>query len=199
MLMRPDVMEKVMSRVVSNTIILMTPRGRLLKQKIIDDLVHKKSLCIICGQYEGFDWRWVKQFVSLELSIGDYILNNGETASKVLIESISRKQKDFMGEKKSHMEESFSQGLLEEDQFTRPTKWRDSSALSSDPVPPVLIGGDFKKVREWKTQNSLFRTWERRPDLLKEKNMDNKDIKYLCREINKRFSSYPIHVDVDVI
>ncbi len=199
MLLRADVMQKTLAKVKSDVVILMSPRGKVLDQQLVDDLMDKKSLAILCGQYEGLDHRFVDQYVDLEISLGDYVLNSGETAAKVLIETVSRREPGFM-KKIESLEDSFSDGLIERDQFTRPLDWSVgekkkkffSSAVckaTSDSVPPVLTGGDLKKIEEWGKQNALFRTWERRPDLLNDYDLNEDDVQILYEELIKRFSS----------
>ena len=187
MLLRPDVMQKTLSKVKSDTVILMSPRGEVLNQTLVDDLTNRESLGVVCGQYEGIDNRFVSQSIGLEVSIGDYILNSGETAAKVLIESIARKKPGFM-KKQSHLVDSFSDGLLECDQFTRPFDWKVKKKKDTA-VPPVLINGDTVEIEKWGKQNALFRTWERRPDLLENYCLDKNETEMLYVELINRFNS----------
>ncbi len=154
-------------------VILMSPRGQVLKQNLVEDLAKEERLIIICGRYEGVDERFIEHCVDLELSIGDYILSGGETAALVVIEAVSRLIPGVLGCPASPHKDSFSNGLLEYPHYTRPADfkgWR---------VPDVLLSGDHKKIEKWRRQQSLKVTYERRPDLLKKAPLSIEDIKYL--------------------
>ena len=140
-------------------VILLTPDGEVYKQDKAKELSRYKHLIFICGHYEGFDER-IRNYVDLEISIGDYILTGGELASMVISDSIIRLI-DGVITKDSLDEESFNDKLLDYPTYTKPREYKGME------VPPVLISGDHKKIQEWRNEMRLKRTKERRPDLLK--------------------------------
>lgn len=139
-------------------VILMTPDGIPYKQQIAYDLSKKKHLIIICGHYEGFDER-IRSLCDLEISIGDYVLTGGELASMVLTDSIVRLIPGVI-ETSSHQNDSFNNNLLDYPTYTKPRNFRGME------VPSVLVNGDHKKIEEYRKEESIKRTKERRPDLL---------------------------------
>mgnify|MGYP002858773722 CR=1 FL=1 len=139
-------------------VILLTPDGKVYNQKMAYDLSTKKHLIIICGHYEGFDER-IRSICDLELSIGDYVLTGGEIASMVLVDSISRLLPNVITDE-SHINDSFNNNLLDYPTYTKPREYEGMS------VPDVLLSGDHKKIAEYRYQESLKKTKERRPDLL---------------------------------
>lgn len=139
-------------------VILMTPDGTPYKQQMAYDLSKKKHLIIICGHYEGFDER-IRSLCDLEISIGDYVLTGGELASMVLTDSIVRLIPGVI-ETSSHQNDSFNNNLLDYPTYTKPRNFRGME------VPSVLVNGDHKKIEEYRKEESIKRTKERRPDLL---------------------------------
>ncbi len=139
-------------------IILLTPDGVLYKQKQAYDLSKEKHLIIISGHYEGFDER-IRSICDLEISIGDYVLTGGEIASMILVDSIARLIPGVITEE-SHINDSFNDNLLDYPTYTKPRIYNGME------VPEVLLSGDHKKIKEYREQESLKRTLERRPDLL---------------------------------
>ena len=139
-------------------VILMTPDGIPYKQQMAYDLSKKKHLIIICGHYEGFDER-IRSLCDLEISIGDYVLTGGELASMVLTDSIVRLIPGVI-ETSSHQNDSFNNNLLDYPTYTKPRNFRGME------VPSVLVNGDHKKIEEYRKEESIKRTKERRPDLL---------------------------------
>jgi tRNA (guanine37-N1)-methyltransferase len=145
----------------SNThVILMSPRGRRLEQKILQELTTHPHLMIICGHYEGIDERVRELVVNEEISIGDYVLTNGALAAAVLVDGIARLIPGVLGHEESAGDESFSQGLLEYPQYTRPAEFRGLK------VPDVLVSGHHKEIAKWRRKMSEDRTRKERPDLL---------------------------------
>ena len=141
-------------------VILMTPDGIPYKQKMAYDLSNEKHLIIICGHYEGFDER-IRSICDLEVSIGDYVLTGGEVPAMVLVDSITRLLPGVIRED-SHLEDSFNENyLLDYPTYTKPRVYEGME------VPEVLLSGDHKKINEYRYNESLKRTEERRPDLLK--------------------------------
>ncbi len=139
-------------------IILLTPDGTPLKQSISYDLSKEKHLILICGHYEGFDER-IRTLADYEISIGDYVLSGGEIPAMVLVDSIVRLVPGVINEE-SHLEDSFNNNLLDYPTYTKPRVFKGME------VPEVLISGDHKKIEEWRKEQALKRTQERRPDLL---------------------------------
>lgn len=147
----------------ASTKILLTPQGETFNQGIADNLSKKTRLMIICGHYEGFDERIRSGIDALEISIGDYVLTGGEIPAMVVIDSVSRLIPGVLGGDDSLQDESFVNRMLEYPQYTRPAEFRGMK------VPEVLKSGHHSKIEEWRTENAILRTQERRPDLLKEK------------------------------
>ena len=143
-------------------IIYMSPKGETLNQKMVVSLSKVEHLVIVCGHYEGIDERVIQYFDMQEISIGDYVLTGGELPAMVLVDSVSRYIDGVLSDG-STSEESFSNGLLEYPQYTKP---RVYAGLE---VPDVLVGGNHQEITKWKLEQSLKITKERRPDLLKDK------------------------------
>ena len=154
-------------------VINLSPQGTILSQKKAKELSKLKNITIICGRYEGIDERLISQYVDDEISIGDYVLSGGEFAALILIDTLSRFIPGVIGNKKSVELDSFSQGLLKGPVFTRP------ETFNSNDVPEVLKSGDHNKIKEWRDNQSLIRTFERRPDLLKNAKLTKKQKKLL--------------------
>lgn len=141
--------------------ILLTPGGKKLNQKMLSEFSQAKHLVVLCGRYEGVDAR-VGTFVTDEVSLGDYVLSGGEIGAMVLVDAVGRLISGVLGGAASLEEESFSNGLLEYPQYTRPASWMGFE------VPPVLISGNHKTIREWRSTRAKFMTQTKRPDLLEE-------------------------------
>lgn len=153
-------------------IILLDPAGRKFDEKIAHELSHEKHLTFICGHYEGYDER-IRTRITDEISLGDYVLTGGELATMVIIDATVRLLPDVLGNNESAAGDSFSDGLLEYPQYTRPADFRGLK------VPDVLISGNHQKIAEWRHKKSLRRTFERRPDLLKNYPLTAQDKKWL--------------------
>lgn len=141
-------------------IILMCPQGERFTQKKAEELAHEEHLIFICGHYEGYDERIREQLVTDELSIGDFVLTGGEIASMAIVDSVVRLLPNVLGNEASPILDSFSTGLLEHPQYTRPANFNGLQ------VPDVLLSGNHAKVDRWREEQSLLRTYERRKDLL---------------------------------
>ena len=165
MVMKVDPVEKALAEIKGtggeSQIILMTPQGETFNQKIATELAGKKQIIIICGRYEGVDERIRTCLVDREISIGDFILTGGELSALVLIDAVSRLIPGVLGNAESICSESFSNGLLEYPQYTRPANYKGWC------VPEVLISGNHAEIELWRRCESLRRTYKRRPDLLK--------------------------------
>ena len=161
--------------------IYMGPRGKKLTTSLARELSREKELILLCGHYEGVDQRALDTCMDEEISIGDYILTGGEPAAMVLVDCVSRFIPGVLGSADSPEEESFSDGLLEYPQYTRP---RDLNGME---VPEVLLNGDHAKIRAWRRYQSLKATLLHRPDLLESAPLDEKDLK-LLDEIRKEMN-----------
>lgn len=162
MVIRPDVVYDAYESVkVENAkVIYMSPKGKVLNQEKVKELSKENHLIILCGHYEGIDQRVLDEIVDEEISIGDYVLTGGEIPAMVLADSVSRYVEGVLSEG-STSEESFSDGLLEYPQYTRPEEFRGKN------VPEVLISGHHENIKKWREEKSLEITKKNRPDLLK--------------------------------
>lgn len=149
-----DTMHPARSRV-----LLICPQGRPLDQRLVAELASCERMTLICGRYEGFDER-IRMAADLEVSIGDYVLTGGELPALVIIDAVARLLPGVLGDDTSSEIESFSDGLLEYPQYTRPSEYRGMS------VPPVLLSGDHGRVDAWRREQQVRRTAQRRPDLI---------------------------------
>ena len=147
---------------VPGKVVLLTPQGTRLNQPLVEDLGVEARLILLCGRYEGFDQRVFDLLQPMELSIGDYVLNGGEVAAMVVVDSCIRMIPGVLGDEQSSWEDSFSRGnrILEFPQYTRPREFRGLQ------VPDVLLSGDHQKIAQWRSEQSQQRTRERRSDLL---------------------------------
>ncbi len=143
------------------TVVLMTPQGRRFDQRVAEDLAQREHLVFVCGRYEGFDER-IRSLADMQLSIGDYVLTGGELPAMVVIDAVSRLIPGVLGHEDSTAEESFTWGLLEYPQYTRPAEWEGMS------VPDVLLSGDHARIAAWRRREAVARTAALRPDLLDE-------------------------------
>ncbi|WP_420792932.1 tRNA (guanosine(37)-N1)-methyltransferase TrmD [Lentisphaera marina] len=149
----------------TSKVIYMSPSGEVFNQRLAEELVEEEHLILLCGHYEGVDQRVLDGIVDREISIGDYILSNGNLAAMVISDAVIRLIPGALGCSESAVDESFNQedGLLEHPQYTRPEEFRHMR------VPEVLLSGNHKKIKEWRSEQSYKKTLTRRPDLLKEK------------------------------
>ena len=162
MIMMPDVVYRAYQSVKSDNakVIYMSPQGKTLDQKKVKDLSKEEHLIILCGHYEGIDQRVIDKIVDEEISIGDYVLTGGEIPAMVLVDSVSRYVDGVLSED-STSEESFSNGLLEYPQYTRPENFEGMK------VPEVLLSGHHENIEKWRKEKSYEITKQKRPDLLK--------------------------------
>lgn len=143
-------------------IIYLTPDGKTLNQRLANNLSLKENLLMICGHYKGIDERIREQYVTMEISIGDYVLSGGELAAAVLVDAIGRLLPGVLNDETSALTDSFQDNLLAPPVYTRPADFRGQQ------VPPILLSGDLKKIEEWRHEQAVKRTNEKRPDLLKD-------------------------------
>lgn len=141
-------------------IILMCPQGERFDQKKAEELASEDQLIFICGHYEGYDERIREHLVTDEISIGDFVLTGGELAAMVIVDSVVRLREGVLGNENSSITDSFSTGLLEYPHYTRPAEFRGLK------VPDILVSGHHKRIEEWRQKQALFRTWQRRSELL---------------------------------
>lgn len=183
MLMKPDVVDRAYNSVKSENakVIYLTPQGKMLNQKIVKDLSKQEHLILLCGHYEGIDQRVLDKIVDEEISIGDYVLTGGELPAMVLIDSVSRYVEGVLSNESTE-EESFSNGLLEYPQYTRP------EVFDNVKVPDVLISGHHENIRKWRREKSLENTFKKRPEMLEniELTKNEKDyIEKLKKEVHE--------------
>ncbi len=161
MLLKPDILAKSLDQRVKKNerIFYLSPKGKKFDQKFAKDLSKEKSISLICGHFEGVDERVLDTRNIEEISIGDYVLSGGETAALVVLDTILRLLPGVLGNKKSAIDETFENGLLEYPQYTKPQIWEEK------PVPEVLLSGDHAKIKDWRLSQSEAITRVRRPDL----------------------------------
>ena len=169
-----DALESI--RTENSTVILLTPQGKTFNQSIAKELSLKEHLIFICGHYEGFDER-IRDYVDIQMSLGDFVLTGGESACMVMCDCILRILPGVIRQDSSD-DDSFSNGLLEYPQYTRPENWEGKL------VPPVLLSGNHKKLAEWYREQSVIRTAKRRPDLIEKAELTPKE-----RELAERIMS----------
>ncbi|MBN1122176.1 MAG: tRNA (guanosine(37)-N1)-methyltransferase TrmD [Anaerolineae bacterium] len=165
-------------------VILLSPQGRVFDQKIAQELSQYPRLALICGHYEGIDERVRELVITDELSIGDYVLTGGELAAMVVVDAVTRLLPGALGDPTGPVDDSHATGLLEYPHYTRPPEFRGLE------VPEILLSGHEAKVKAWRREQSLRRTWDRRPDLLLTADLTDADREILLmlakEEIEKR-------------
>lgn len=187
MVMKPEpifaAVEGVLGVPPAARIILLTPQGRLFNQAIAQELASLASdhpdqpgrLALICGRYEGVDERVRQYLVHDEISIGDYVLTGGELAALIIIDAVTRLIPGVLGDPEGAWDDSHASGLLEYPHYTRPAEFRGWR------VPEVLVSGDHARVRRWRREQALLRTWQRRPDLLARAPLTAEDKEFLAK------------------
>jgi len=154
-------------------VILLSPQGETFKQKIAEELSQYSRIVLICGHYEGIDERIREHLIDREISIGDYVLSGGELPAMIVVDAVSRLVPGFVGNSESVLYDSFSTGLLEGPHYTRPREYENWK------VPEVLFSGHQKKIDEWRRRESLKRTLQRRPDMLRQTDLTEEDKRML--------------------
>ena len=174
MVIQPDVVYDAYKSIEDENakVIYLTPQGKVLNQKKVEELSKEKHLILLCGHYEGIDQRVLDKIVDEEVSIGDYVLTGGELPAMVLIDSVSRYVEGVLSEG-SISEESFSQGILEYPQYTRPETFEGVK------VPEILQSGHHENINKWRRCESLKNTYKKRPELLENIELSEQDKKYL--------------------
>ena len=155
-------------------VVYLSPQGVPLTQAKVRELAALPRLILVCGRYEGLDERFIEREIDEEISIGDYVLSGGELAAAVVIDAVGRVQDGALNDAESANQDSFENGLLDCPHYTRSEAW------GTEGVPPVLLSGDHAKIARWRRQQSLGRTWLRRPDLLARVELDRKDAELLA-------------------
>jgi len=187
MVLKPDPIFRALDAIEAErgtplTVIMTSPQGRRFTQAEAQRLSGAAHVVLLCGRYEGFDDR-VRERVTEELSIGDYVLTGGELAALVVLDAVARFVPGVVGDEQSVAEDSFSRGLLDFPQYTRPAEIATRSAsLSGErmlPVPEVLLSGNHAEIRRWRKREALSRTLERRPDLLEAASLDEEEVEIL--------------------
>jgi tRNA (guanine37-N1)-methyltransferase len=178
MVLQCDIIHRAIldNRTDKSFVVMMTPQGTTYNQKKAEELSKLDDLVILCGHYEGFDER-IRSFVDEEISVGDYVLTGGEIPAMIISDSVVRLLEDAIRES-SHEDDSFSTGLLEYPQYTRPIEYEGMK------VPDVLLSGNHKLIAEYRHKESLRRTYLKRPDLLEKYPLTKKDLEIL-EEIKK--------------
>ncbi len=177
MVMKPEPIFAAVEDVLGNPpacpLILLTPQGRTYTQQIAQELSTYPRIALLCGRYEGVDERVREHLVSDEISIGDYVLTGGEIPALLLIDSIARLIPGALGDPDGAQDDSFASGLLEYPHYTRPAEFRGWR------VPDVLLSGNHAKIERWRRDQSLLRTYRRRPDLLERFELNKRDREFL--------------------
>ena len=154
-------------------VIYLSPQGKKLNQRKVVSMSKLKNITLICGRYEGIDQRIIDNYVDEEISIGDFILSGGEYAALCLIDAISRHIPGTLGNRDSYLKDTFSNGLLKGDVYSKPEIFESMS------VPEVLLSGNHKNIDDWRSENSLLKTFIKRPDLLDDIKLTKKQKKLL--------------------
>lgn len=168
-------------------VVLLSPHGRKFTQEIAEEYAQLPRLTLICGHYEGFDERIRQSIVTDEVSIGDFVLTGGELAAMVVLDSVVRLLPGVLGNEDSARGDSFTNGLLEYPQYTRPAEYRGMS------VPTTLLSGNHAQIEQWRHRHALYRTWVRRPDMLAKVSLSKDDLQRIERWNKGNFS------DIDVL
>ncbi len=159
----------------NSAVILLSPQGARFDQPMAWKLSEYDQLTLICGRYEGVDERVISHHVDMELSVGDYVLSGGELGALIVLDAVSRLIPGVLGCENSNKEDSFEGGLLEHPQYTRPRNF------NGDEVPDILLSGDHEKIRQWRREQSLRRTFQKRPDMLETAVLTDEDRKTLLK------------------
>ena len=154
-----DCIAKIKEHTPETKVIYLSPQGQQLNQSLVEKLASFNSLTLLCGRYEGVDERIIENDIDYEVSIGDYVISGGELAAMILIDSVSRRLPNVLGNQDS-LKDSFTDGLLDYPHYTRP------EIVDGQPVPEVLLGGNQAKIDTWRHEQSVEKTNQKRPDLL---------------------------------
>ncbi len=180
MLMKPEPLFDAVDAVRSTTdldddspVILLSPQGRTLTQQAVEELSRHRDMVLLCGRYEGVDERVRQHLATDEISIGDYVVSGGELAAMVLIDAVSRLVPGVVGSVESTLDDSFTTGLIQHPQYTRPAEFRGW------PVPEALLSGNHAEIARWRRRESLRKTYLRRPELLESAQLTEEEIDFI--------------------
>jgi tRNA (guanine37-N1)-methyltransferase len=173
-----DTIQAVRQQNKQGRLIYLSPQGVPLRQSMLAEQVGEGSVIFLCGRYEGVDERLIRQEVDEEWSIGDYVISGGELAAMVCIDAMTRLIPGALGHEQSAQQDSFSEGLLDCPHYTRPEQYQGIK------VPEVLMNGNHQAIQDWREQQSLGRTWQRRPELLTQMELDDRQQALLNEYIN---------------
>lgn len=171
-----DAYRSLLPRAEGARVVFMTPQGRPFTQRVAEELAQEEKLVFLCGHYEGVDERVIEEIVTDEISLGDFVLTGGELAAITIIDAVSRLVPGVLGKEESFAEESFSEGLLEYPQYTRPPVFLGRE------VPEVLLSGHHGRVARWRREQALIRTAQKRPDLLEKAALTREDLEFLRKQ-----------------
>lgn len=174
MVIKPDVVYDAYESVKTEDakVIYLSPQGKMLNQEKVKELSRQKHMILLCGHYEGIDQRVIDEIVDEEISIGDYVLTGGEIPAMVLMDSVSRYVEGVLNQESTE-EESFSNGLLEYPQYTRP------EVFKAKQIPEILISGHHENIRKWRRKESIKTTYQKRPDLLEQISLTKEEKEYI--------------------
>lgn len=153
--------------------VYLSPQGKVLTQELAKELAGYDQLILLCGHYEGVDERAIEEVADMEISIGDYVLTGGEIPAMALIDCVSRMVEGVLPNSEAYSRDSHYNGLLEYPQYTRPPEFRGRK------VPEILLSGHHANIEKWQRKQALYRTWKKRPDMLRRADLDENDKKYL--------------------
>lgn len=170
-----DAYQSIAEKAKGARVVYMTPRGRPFTQRIAEELSKEENLVFLCGHYEGIDERIIEEIVTDEISLGDFVLTGGELAAITIIDAVSRLVPGVLGKEDSFADESFSDGLLEYPQYTRPPVFHGKE------VPEILLSGHHANIAKWRREQSLIRTVKKRPDLLETAELTVKERQFVER------------------
>ena len=167
------------------TVVYLSPQGKVLNQQGVKSLVAHQNLILVTGRYEGVDERLIQLEVDEEWSIGDYVLSGGQLPAMVMLDAMIRQLPGALGHEDSADQDSFAEGLLDCPHYTRPEQYEDLEQHKNLRVPEVLLSGNHEKIRQWRLEQSLQRTWQRRPDLLKGLKLSEEQQKILDKVVKE--------------
>ena len=170
-----DAYQSIAEKAQGARVVYMTPQGRPFTQRIAEELSQEENLVFLCGHYEGIDERIIEEIVTDEISLGDFVLTGGELAAITIIDAVSRLVPGVLGKEDSFADESFSDGLLEYPQYTRPPVFHGKE------VPEILLSGHHANIAKWRREQSLIRTVQKRPDLLETAELTAKERQFVER------------------
>ncbi len=175
-----DAYQSIAEKAKGARVVYMTPQGRPFTQRIAEELSKEENLVFLCGHYEGIDERIIEEIVTDEISLGDFVLTGGELAAITIIDAVSRLVPGVLGKEDSFADESFSDGLLEYPQYTRPPVFHGKA------VPEILLSGHHANIDKWRREQSLLRTAKKRPDLLEKAELTEKERRFLAEHTEEK-------------